>query len=156
MSIVKMFLTSLFMLVMSFQVGLAQGLSSNDLAFAFGGDVVTGQQEVQRSSAPAPQHMSLSEMEATEGEFWPIVHGAAVIGTRAVMWAAPRVMSRYRTIHNARSNHTIMVNTRTGCHVCQVGRDRNGHHVGWGSGGRNGSAARNHIYHGNPWRINPF
>jgi len=150
---IKTTLASLLMLVMGLQMSVAQGLSANDMAFAFGGAQPSVTQEIQRS-APAPQILSVEEMEATEGEWWPVVYGAAALGTRAFMWAAPRVSSSFRTIHNPASRHTLTI--RNNRHVCQVGCDRFGNHVGWGSGGRNGMGARNHIYQNNPWRVNPF
>ena len=150
---IKMALASLLMFVMGLQMSMAQGLSENDMAFAFGGAASGAVQEIQRS-APAPQMLRAEEMEATEGEFWPLVYGAAVWGTRAVMWAAPRLSSRFVTRFNPKSQHTLMFG-RNNKHICHVGCDRFGSHVGWGSGGRNGYNARNHIYRNNPWRINP-
>lgn len=152
MNKIRTLLAGFFVLVMGVQVSLAQGLSAGDMAFAFGGAEPGAVQEVQRS-APAPQALSNAEMEATEGEWWPVVYGAAALGTRAFMWAAPRLSSSYRTISNPASRHTLTI--RNNRHVCQVGCDRFGNHVGWGSGGRNGMGARNHIYQNSPWRINP-
>ncbi len=45
----------------------ADGLSSGDMSFAFGGAASTATQEVARA-APAPKALSAQEMEATEGE----------------------------------------------------------------------------------------
>lgn len=141
----------------------AQSLSASDMAFAFGG---TAQSEMAHRSAPvelaSARGMTDAEMKETEGALaWVPVYGAVAIGTRVVMWAAPRIApNTFRTITNTRNAHTIMINTRTNTHVCQVacgtGSGVNGAHVGWGSGGRNGMGAANHIYRDVPWRVNPF
>lgn len=147
----------------------AQSLSASDMAFAFGGTAAApaAVSKTARTVAEAPvamasaRGMTPAEMQETEGAFWPVVYAAAVFGTRAAMWAAPRIApSTFRTITNTRSAHTIMVNTRTSRHVCQVacgtGAGINGAHVGWGAGGRNGMGAATHIYRNSPWRFNPW
>ena len=152
---IKMTLAGLLILVMGPQISAAQGLSANDMAFAFGGAAPGAVQEVHRS-ALAPQMLSMEEMQATEGEWWPLVFGAARLGTRAVMWAVLRLTSRFVTKSNDRSNHTVMYNTGTKRQICHVGCDRNGSHVAWGAGGKTGFNGRYHSYQSEPWRINPF
>ncbi len=144
----------------------AQSLSASDMAFAFGGKGAdTARTATLPSDAPvaiaSARGMTPTEMQQTEGAFWPVVYAAAVFGTRAAMWAAPRIApNTFRTITNTRSAHTIMLNTRTSTHVCQVacgtGTGINGAHVGWGAGGRNGMGAATHIYRNSPWRFNPW
>ena len=147
----------------------AQSLSASDMAFAFGGKATASAASTTtaRAAAEAPvamasaRSMTPTEMQETEGAFWPVVYAAAVFGTRAAMWAGPRIApNTFRTITNTRSAHTIMLNTRRGTHVCQVacstGSGIRGAHVGWGAGGRNGMGAATHIYRNSPWRINPW
>lgn len=140
----------------------AQSLSASDMAFAFGGAAeATLAKKVAPVELASARGMTQAEMQETEGAWWPVVYGAAVLGTRAVMWAAPRLApNTFRTITNTRTAHTVMVNTRTSTHVCQVacgtGAGINGAHVGWGAGGRNGMNAANHIYQNAPWRVNPW
>jgi hypothetical protein len=146
----------------------AQGLSASDMAFAFGGKSPV--QQTARAAEPitiasvtiaSARGMTQAEMQETEGAWWPVVYGAAVLGTRAVMWVAPRLApSTFRTISNPLTAHTLMINTRTSTHVCQVacgtGTGISGAHVGWGAGGRNGMGAAIHIYNNSPWRFNPW
>lgn len=151
----------------------AQGLSASDMAFAFGGQAAPPAAAHQTARAATPKaaepvaiasarDMTQTEMQETEGAiFWAPVYGAVVLGTRATMWAAPRLApNTFRTVTNSRNAHTLMFNRSTGRHVCHVacgtGTGINGAHVGWGAGGRAGHNAANHIYRNSPWRINPW
>ena len=65
---IKTTLASFLMLVMGLQMSVAQGLSANDIAFAFGGVEPGVSQEVKRS-APAPQMLSMEEMRDSYQQF---------------------------------------------------------------------------------------
>lgn len=136
-----------------------QALDAADMAFAFGAKAASAGQQVDLASA---RNLTPKEMHETEGAvFWAPVYAAAVVGTRAVMWAAPRIApNTFKTFVNNKNAHTVMMNTRTGTHLCQVacgtGSGINGAHVGWGAGGRTRQGAANHIYQNSPWRINPW
>ena len=102
---IKTTLASLLMLVTGIQMSMAQGLSAGDMAFAFGGGVEPGAvQEVQRST-PAPQMLSMEEMEATEGEALPLF---ALGALHAGRWVTTRYVSRTIAANAARSGCNVM------------------------------------------------
>jgi len=95
------------MLISGLQASMAQGLSSSDMNFAFGGNTATGTQEVHRST-PAPQMLRPEEMAQIEGEAPPIIAGAIVAGK----WVASRVVSQRAATSVVRKGGDVMVGTR--------------------------------------------
>ena len=72
-------------LVMSAQISMAQGLTSDDLVFAFGNTApIAGMSREMQHTAPTPQALNASEMAATGGEW-------IAIAVRGIAWAGSRI-----------------------------------------------------------------
>ena len=102
--------------------------------------------------------LNINEMQNTEGEFWPIVYGAAWGIARATIWAAGRYGARwgFRAVRSSRNHHILL---RNGNHLLQTGGRRgvsgfsqNASHIGWGRATR-ANNSRYHLFYNGRWQI---
>ena len=102
--------------------------------------------------------LDINEMQNTEGEFWPIVYGAAWGIARATIWAAGRYGTRwgFRAVANSKNHHLLL---RNGSHILQTGGKRgvsgfsqNASHIGWGRAS-NANNSRSHLFYNGRWQV---
>lgn len=133
------------------QPALAESFSQDDMAFAFGNSAAS-------SDLGDMALLSNQEMMETEGEFWPLVYGAAWGVARASIWAAGRYGSRwgYRAVTSSNNHRILLRNNR---HVLQTGGYRGvsgfgqrASHIGWGTSSR-GNFSNRHLFYNSRYTI---
>ena len=123
------------------QPALAENFNQDDMAFAFGNVAVS-------SDLGDMALLSSQEMMETEGEFWPLVYGAAWGVARYSIWAAGRW--GYRAVKSSNNHRILLRNNR---HVLQTGGYRGvsgfsqrASHIGWGTSYR-GNFSNRHLFY---------